>query len=497
MSNPRIRNELVSGLRRASETWECKPCCSHNALQFAICTFIGFGHPTFRYDFQFELQRSGFSDEELQEQIAYIRTVDQEPNPYNPYSTPKTMLSVDYFPMEDVTRVYRDSSSQDFEDLKKLHLAEISSCRKVLGSDHSVTIGLSRILAGMLKSRSKLTDAIALLSQTLLPIQEQIASLAIRLDLVLLYWRQGHTVIAERDSTVIFDALEPALGLEDSLTINVATVLVRLRLELGKIDKCEDLAEKLVAITSAKFGQNHPMSTNVSSLLAIVWYRQDRYIEAERLQKKILEVREQTIGPEHDNTWTTRSHLAATYSKLKRFEEAAEIERLVVAFRDRYFGANHDLTLLALSNLAMTYREQKKFDWEAKVLNTVVSGRLEVLGFDHPNTLSSVQALANNFLTRKLPEEAETLFRKVVEARTKRLDFGSAHPSTLASRNSLAVAIFDQARIEEAIAMQHETIHEGEEQLGETHQAVINCKRRLQSMLETMRKNPKYNHHWH
>lgn len=450
----------------------------------ALFAFIGFGHPNNSFNFEVELDKSGFSLKDLEEEVAHIRMADREPNPYNPYKQPITSLSLDYFPRVDLTQDYRNIVSADFESLKGVHLAEIASCRKALGSNHSVTIGLTRTLAGLLKSRSRFAEATVILNQALLSVQDEIVSLPIRSDLIVLYRTQGHTKIAEREANIIYTALERALGFEDSFTLNAAHMLASTWLELNNVEEAEKLSQRLVTIKSAKFGRKHPTTMTASSLLAAVYLKQGRFTEAEHLQKEILEIRERMLGPENEFTWTTRLNLAAIYTKLNRLEEAAAIERLVVSFREDYYGPKHDLTLTALSNLAMTYREQKKFDLEEKLLKIVVTGRLEVLGSDHPNTLTSVQALATNYLSQKLPEKAEPLFRKMVEARSSRLDFGPTHPSTLASRNSLAWACFEQSKIQEAKTMQLKTIKDGTEKLGESHWAVLLCKRHLGSMLQ-------------
>jgi tetratricopeptide (TPR) repeat protein len=451
----------------------------------ALFAFIGFGQSDHTIDFQVELDKSGFTRMDLEEEIHRIRTTDSEPNAYNPYAQPNTALSLDYLPRVDWTQNYQNMGPADSKSLTRVHLAEILSCGKVLGTSHSVTIGLTRELASILKAQSRFLEATEILKQALRSIEEEIVSMTIRMDLIVLYRKQGHFQVAEREASAIYTALEQALGFEDGFTLITAYTLAGIWRDLKKLQEAERLSAKVAAVRSAKFGREHPTTMKALSLLAAVYSDQKRFTEAENLQKEILDVRERTLGYEHEFTWTTRSNLAAIYTNLNKLEETAAIERLVVSFRHAFYGPKHDLTLDALSNLAITYRGQKKFDQEKKLLKTVVEGRVEVLGSDNPNTLISVQALATNFLTQKLPEKAEPLLRKMVEARSSRGDFGPAHPSTLASRNSLALACFDQSKIGEAITMQRNTIKEGTEKLGASHWAVLRCKKHLEWMLKT------------
>jgi len=390
----------------------------------------------------------------------------------------------EYLSTSDYSMEYRGAKNTDLPLLKQLHIEEIKSCERVLGKRHGAIITLKRILALLLRLRSSYDEAADILIEALESVTDLMASIKIEMDLAIIYRAQGSVKLAERIAAKVFASLQDKIGAEHSYTLSAGSSLASTWSELGRLKEAEELLDQLVSVKVAKFGPEHPSTIETTAVLAAVYYNQKRYADAESLQTHILQVRKRTLGSEHGFTWTSKLNLAAIYTQQHRTGEAEDIELQVVDFRKERFGLKHQLTLTALSNLAMTFRSQKRWAEEEKALSQVVLGRIEVLGPEHPNTLTSIQALANNFLSRQLPQKAEPLLRKIVEARSRRSDYGPAHPSTLASRNSLAWTYFDQSKHVEAESMQLQTIAEGQKFLGESHQAVMHCRRHFARMLE-------------
>jgi tetratricopeptide (TPR) repeat protein len=139
---------------------------------------------------------------------------------------------------------------------------------------------------------------------------------------------------------------------------------------------------------------------------------------------------------------------------LNRIKEAESIELRVLEYRRKKLGPKYDLYLTALSSLAFTYRLQKEWTKEEKALHEVVSSRSEVLGPEHPDRMTSVNALANNCLSRNTLTQAAPDFRKVIQAKSQQLDLSPTYPYTLASRNNLTWAYFDQGELDDTQSMQ-------------------------------------------
>jgi tetratricopeptide (TPR) repeat protein len=441
---------------------------------------MGFGGLSHSCNYAVELERSGYTLQELEQEVDFIRTMG--PNAGLPdYSS---SYFSEYLFNIDPNMEYRNIRVEDLSLLKELHMKEIDSCEKVLGNRHVVIITLKRALADMLKSRSRFEEAATILAETLRSVDDMMVGMKIQMDIANIYRIQKRAILAEKKTAEVFAGLQETIGAEHSYTLSAGSSLASIWSELGRLKESEDLLDQLISVKKAKFGVEHPSTIETTAVLAAVYYNQMRYVDAERLQTHILQVRERTLGVEHGFTWTSRLNLAAIYCKQNRIKEAEVIELQVLEFRRKQAGSKHYLTLTALSNLAMTYRLQKRWAEEEEALIEVISGRIEVLGPDHPDTMTSIQALANNYLSQRSPHKAEPLLRKMIEGRSRRPDIGPTHPSTLASRTSLAWTFFDQGKHGEAESMQSETIAEGEQALGVLHQAVLHCKRHSAMMFK-------------
>ena len=85
------------------------------------------------------------------------------------------------------------------------------------------------------------------------------------------------------------------------------------------------------------------------------------------------------------------------------------------------------------------------------VMRHVLAGRQHALGEENAETISTVAALAQLSRARGDYDTAESLLRKVQEARRRVLT--ADHPSTLASANDLGVVYLAQRKYEQAQAM--------------------------------------------
>jgi len=419
------------------------------------------------------LSKSGFSLQDLQMEVDRIRVTEPDrglqSSVFDHFS--------EFLHLSGFDQTFRSFDDVDIEQLKEPRVNEIQACEKSLGCRNTVVITLKRTLAVILRECSRLAEAEAVLAATISSIDDMMVSLKVHMDIAMVYKLQGRTKLSAEKIADVLAGLQATIGSEHSFTLSAESALARVWGELGKLQEAEQLLESVISRKQAKFGSGHPSTLDTASGLVVVYHDQGRLTEAEDLQSSILETRKGILGDDHALTWTSRLNLAAIYSKQNRLKEAEAIELQALAFRNDRFGPKHHLTLTALSNLAVTYQLQKRIAEERLVLDQVVAGRIEVLGPQHPHTLNSIQALANNHIKQKLPHQAEPLLQKLVDAKTESSSYGSSHPSTLASRNSLAWAYFDQGKLDEASSMQIATVEEGAKVLGTSHQAVLRCKR--------------------
>ena len=117
----------------------------------------------------------------------------------------------------------------------------------------------------------------------------------------------------------------------------------------------------------------------------------------------------------------------------------------------------------------------------ALTLTDSVTRSGDTLGPDHPSTLASRNSLAVAYRDAGRIDEAIALYEQTLEDSTRIL--GPHHPSTLASRNSLAVAYQDAGRIDEAIALHEQNLEDRTRILGPHHPSTLTSRNSLASAL--------------
>ena len=101
----------------------------------------------------------------------------------------------------------------------------------------------------------------------------------------------------------------------------------------------------------------------------------------------------------------------------------------------------------------------------------------DTLGPDHPHALGSRNNLANAYQDVGRLEEAITLHKQTLDARTHIL--GPHHPDTLDSRHNLAVAYRDAGRLDQAIELHQQTLKDTEGLLGPNHPHTLTSRNNL------------------
>ena len=101
----------------------------------------------------------------------------------------------------------------------------------------------------------------------------------------------------------------------------------------------------------------------------------------------------------------------------------------------------------------------------------------DTLGPDHPHALGSRNNLANAYQDVGRLEEAITLHKQTLDARTHIL--GPNHPDTLGSRNNLANVYRDAGRLDQAIELHQQTLKDTEGLLGPNHPHTLTSRNNL------------------
>ncbi|CAE7228553.1 klc-2, partial [Symbiodinium microadriaticum] len=316
------------------------------------------------------------------------------------------------------------------EEAEQLYKECLRGRRAKLGEEHPDTLSTMNNLASLLKDRGSYEEAEPLYRQAL-----EIC--------------HGRAKLGEEHPETLTSMNNLAVLLKDRDSYEEAEPLHRQGLEI-----CLGLR--------AKLGEEHPHTLGSMNNLASLLQDRGRYEEAEPLYRQGLEIRKAKLGEEHPHTLDSMNNLALLLQARGRYEEAEPLCRQGLEIRRAKLGEEHPETLTSIITLASLLKEGgvSSFVTHTPALTIwVPSGRIWAavrkpsrakLGEEHPLTLTSMNNLAFLLKARGSYEEADPLYRKVLEIRHGRARLGDSHPDTMNSMYGLASLLRLMGQLEEA-----------------------------------------------
>ena len=169
--------------------------------------------------------------------------------------------------------------------------------------------------------------------------------------------------------------------------------------------------------------------------------------------------------------------------KLANFEQQRQETRNLVEQIGAVTSQDHSRPLFSgpdfVALLATTIRNAADLGMPqlALTLTDSVTRSGDTLGPDHPSTLASRNSLAVAYQDAGRIDEAIALHEQNLEDSTRIL--GPHHPSTLTARNNLALDYRDAGRIDEAIALHEQNLKDFENLLGPHHPHTLTARNNL------------------
>src|SRR5262245_30694753 len=120
----------------------------------------------------------------------------------------------------------------------------------------------------------------------------------------------------------------------------------------GKFAEALPLAERLVALAKARYGETSTGYANALEQLAATYFYQQSHSRAEPLYQQVLAIRERALGPAHESVLSVIGTLATVYRLNHRPELSRSLLERVLAARELKLGRDHPDLLDPLRNLA-------------------------------------------------------------------------------------------------------------------------------------------------
>ncbi len=167
--------------------------------------------------------------------------------------------------------------------------------------------------------------------------------------------------------------------IKKSLRIGILTNLAEIYLELGKLEKAEQLSNEIIEFRRKQFGGNHPSVALSLKLLANIYYKQNNFITAQNTYLKILDIFKYSYGDNSLFAASTLSDLAQLYSAFDMPKKAEACLTKVVAIRTNKFLPDHPLVAKSYLDLAVSQLSQDETDNAFENMLKGLHGRREFI----------------------------------------------------------------------------------------------------------------------
>ncbi|MDI2130509.1 tetratricopeptide repeat protein [Yinghuangia seranimata] len=229
--------------------------------------------------------------------------------------------------------------------------------------------------------------------------------------------------------------------------------LTRLLQDNGDFALAEERLREALSGWERLRGQNDGQTLQIASNLAIVLIELGRREEAEGLMRDTVARRTRTLGATHPDTLNSRNTLAgALRGSPARLTEAERMYRAILVDSD---GAA-DLALTARHNLAAVVAFQGKHDEALRMYRELIDARSQRLGDDHPDTWAARHNCAVVLDALGRAAEAETLLTGVLQGYQRAR--GPRHVETLGVQVDLAAMRANLGRNADAVPLLRDAI---------------------------------------
>ncbi|KAL6712732.1 hypothetical protein ACLMJK_009670 [Lecanora helva] len=149
---------------------------------------------------------------------------------------------------------------------------------------------------------------------------------------------------------------------------------------------------------------------NVASVLN----HQGEHIEAELLLQEGIELTK-ALDPAWHDDWLVMESLAITHGLLGKYDDARILFNRVLSGREEEFGRTHHNTLVTRGQITSMLLHQGNNEEAAEELKALVEDEVDVLGPGAPPVWASLHNLAVVLQRQKQHQEAEQVYRRLLE----------------------------------------------------------------------------------
>jgi len=236
----------------------------------------------------------------------------------------------------------------------------------------------------------------------------------------------------------------------------------------GNAADAEALFRKVYDQRRRAMGANHPDTLRAMHSLAAAIRTQlnrARDSEAESLLRQGFQLSQSTLGPSDSITLTMAVSLTMILNDELKLDEAVPLAQQTLKQCESSLGTAHPLTIKALTNLGVTFYIREDFPAAVEYMRKAWEQEKAVYGDSHPEALFSMNSYAAALVEAKQYDEAESVFRQILEIEQQGLDARRYNRGR--AQFNYACFLEKQGRLEEALPLFRKAEAIGSEVLGD------------------------------
>ncbi|KAF8470742.1 P-loop containing nucleoside triphosphate hydrolase protein [Kalaharituber pfeilii] len=321
---------------------------------------------------------------------------------YLPLEKEESLAAVDTF-----HRAYKDHGH--YGKAEEMCTALLVADEKLLGTNHSTTLGTIYDMAGVYLDQGRYNQALELYQRALAEYEKSLgadhpSTLNTVNNMAIAYEIQGKYSQALELYQRALAGKEKSLGADHPSTLHTVGNMAIVYDSQGKYSQALELYQRALAGFEKSLGADHPSTLGTVQNMAIVYESQGKYSQALELYQRALTGKEKSLGADHPSTLDTVGNMAIVYRKQGKYSQALQLYQRELAGREKALGAGHPSTLLTVHNMAVLYESQEKYSQALELYQRALAGSEKALGADHPHTLQSLKGVEDCQAALKLTQ---------------------------------------------------------------------------------------------
>lgn len=214
---------------------------------------------------------------------------------------------------------------------------------------------------------------------------------------------------------------EDALGPEHSATLRLKESQRQFLFIKGDSEAAIKLGKEILAVRDRDAGEDSPESLNAAAYLGRHLRSNGEFGEADSIFKRVINTCERLCGEDDIRTLDARWDLGGSLEKQERYSEAEAIYKDIIGRAKAGLGAGDSATLALSASLAFLNETQGKDAEAMAIWENLLEDAEEFNEPDDAVVQTYTHIVAVRLLEQEKYERAEKLYRKVYEARLRRI----------------------------------------------------------------------------